>query len=361
MSYKAAPVGEEIGHLHAQAFSNHVSHLRDTRTYISVLMKENILGGSASHSSGFETTSVEKVWEVKEDFSALNQLHGRVGVDKTVDLETLVDFHILLWIVETRGLFGKFLHAPKISDEDFNLSVFCVGVLVGETRRIKEVIKLKWKEMQFRVLVSEGEGDWLPACIGVPEYSTQVTREGSEVVRNLIDNMEFEASTNPIPEMEVSKSSNNDVECQSPLESFKEGSLPENDGVDANKMFYFTSEEKSKRHRRKKGLVHHKGPIRSGERASSGDFRPKKRSRALLKDNRLGFSLFFLDCRPEGINQDLDKVSNDNKGCPSGDALEKALHTQSDRNEPASGETNVPNSTKVSSSSSEMETNKYHA
>ncbi|MFS7976508.1 hypothetical protein Hanom_Chr10g00893241 [Helianthus anomalus] len=53
------------------------------------------------------------------------------------------------------GLFGKVLHVSGQLEEDQDLSVFHVGILAGEFKRIQECVNLRWKERQFRVWVEE--------------------------------------------------------------------------------------------------------------------------------------------------------------------------------------------------------------
>ncbi|KAJ0669542.1 hypothetical protein HanPI659440_Chr17g0702331 [Helianthus annuus] len=62
-------------------------------------------------------------------------------------------------------LFGKVLYAPKGLEEDADLSGCRVGVLVGEVKRIKESVTLKWKERSFRVWVEEEQEGWVPDCL----------------------------------------------------------------------------------------------------------------------------------------------------------------------------------------------------
>ncbi|KAJ0639185.1 putative RNA-binding domain superfamily [Helianthus annuus] len=59
-------------------------------------------------------------------------------------------------------LFGIVLHVPEVLRENCDLSVFKIGVLVGEVQRIREVVSLKWKDRSFRVWVQEDKDVWVP-------------------------------------------------------------------------------------------------------------------------------------------------------------------------------------------------------
>ncbi|KAM0007560.1 hypothetical protein Hdeb2414_s0138g00810031 [Helianthus debilis subsp. tardiflorus] len=62
--------------------------------------------------------------------------------------------------------FGKVLFVPKSFEEDRDLSIVRVGVLVGTSSRINDVVVLKWKDRSFRILVEEDLEDWIPDCLG---------------------------------------------------------------------------------------------------------------------------------------------------------------------------------------------------
>ncbi|KAJ0778373.1 hypothetical protein HanLR1_Chr02g0070991 [Helianthus annuus] len=69
------------------------------------------------------------------------------------------------------GKFGKVLHGSNRSSDDGDLSVNCVGVLVGDGVRITDQIDLKWDNKSFRVWIEEELVDWVPDCLkeeGVP-------------------------------------------------------------------------------------------------------------------------------------------------------------------------------------------------
>ncbi|KAJ0591900.1 hypothetical protein HanHA300_Chr03g0078671 [Helianthus annuus] len=62
-------------------------------------------------------------------------------------------------------LFGKVVHASRISKKDKDLSFDLVGVLVGEGDKICQPITLKWKGRRFRVWVNEELDDWISDSI----------------------------------------------------------------------------------------------------------------------------------------------------------------------------------------------------
>ncbi|KAJ0774239.1 hypothetical protein HanOQP8_Chr03g0109291 [Helianthus annuus] len=74
----------------------------------------------------------------------------------------ILDPNILAQIGE---LFGKVLHVPKLLVEEQDLSVCRVGILVGESFRLREVVALKWKNRCYWVRVEEEEEVWLPDCL----------------------------------------------------------------------------------------------------------------------------------------------------------------------------------------------------
>ncbi|KAJ0659746.1 putative RNA recognition motif domain, nucleotide-binding alpha-beta plait domain superfamily [Helianthus annuus] len=63
------------------------------------------------------------------------------------------------------NLFGKVLFVPKDLDEDLDLSVFKVGVLVGDSHRIKGSVSLRWKNRTYRIWVDEDQDAWVPECL----------------------------------------------------------------------------------------------------------------------------------------------------------------------------------------------------
>ncbi|MFS7979722.1 putative RNA recognition motif domain, nucleotide-binding alpha-beta plait domain superfamily [Helianthus anomalus] len=62
--------------------------------------------------------------------------------------------------------FGKILHVQKDFGDANDLSFVRVGVLSGVVERIKEVVTLKWKERNYRIMVEEELDVWIPDCLG---------------------------------------------------------------------------------------------------------------------------------------------------------------------------------------------------
>ncbi|KAJ0611547.1 hypothetical protein HanHA300_Chr01g0017001 [Helianthus annuus] len=62
--------------------------------------------------------------------------------------------------------FGKILHVQKDFGDANDLSFVRIGVLSGVVERIKEVVTLKWKERNYRILVEEELDVWIPDCLG---------------------------------------------------------------------------------------------------------------------------------------------------------------------------------------------------
>ncbi|KAJ0476569.1 putative RNA recognition motif domain, nucleotide-binding alpha-beta plait domain superfamily [Helianthus annuus] len=69
-------------------------------------------------------------------------------------------------MVQVGELFGKVLHAPKIVEEDLDLSVCSVAVLVGNVGRINDVASLRWNKKNYRIWVEEESEVWVPDCLG---------------------------------------------------------------------------------------------------------------------------------------------------------------------------------------------------
>ncbi|KAJ0713943.1 hypothetical protein HanPI659440_Chr13g0484121 [Helianthus annuus] len=60
------------------------------------------------------------------------------------------------------NLFGKVLHVQNSLVNEKDLSVNRVGVLAGEAQRIKENLKVKWKNRNYRIWVEEEQDEWIP-------------------------------------------------------------------------------------------------------------------------------------------------------------------------------------------------------
>ncbi|KAJ0522978.1 hypothetical protein HanIR_Chr10g0488731 [Helianthus annuus] len=71
------------------------------------------------------------------------------------------------------GRFGKVIHASQRSSEDSDLSVNCIGVLIGDGTRIAEESTIKWKDRMYKVWVEEELADWIPKCLESKEPSEE--------------------------------------------------------------------------------------------------------------------------------------------------------------------------------------------
>ncbi|KAF5795447.1 hypothetical protein HanRHA438_Chr08g0351221 [Helianthus annuus] len=198
-------------------------NFRDFRSYSDVLGKEKVSGDfvkEAGSNQVVEKLECEKSILVPERTEAFREMFGKAVVGRTVDLETLVDneasvkrfldsreiwgpwfskleawrgksfpLERVVWlrlhgislhllepdVLKMIGdLFGKVLHVPKSLEEDLDLSVNRLGVLAGEAQRIKENVKIKWKNRSYRVWVEEEQDEWIPDCLGFAEVDSPV-------------------------------------------------------------------------------------------------------------------------------------------------------------------------------------------
>ncbi|KAF5769690.1 hypothetical protein HanRHA438_Chr14g0661901 [Helianthus annuus] len=305
-----------------------------------------------------EVLSGELSVVVPENLVAFEDLKGRAVVARTVDLETLVDLDKLLSIAEVwgpwfsqlvawngqpfpfervawlrlhgipmhllnpevvrliGGPFGKVLHVPKGIEDDKDLSIHRVAILTGETKRITEVMALKWCDKTFRVLVEEELDVWVPDCLGGSNSSPSCSSplQSSPVVGDWVPEVEVEEGS-----QRNSEPLGEGVEKGSGLEGgmaagvnakffdcslFEEGSVSKgvNEKVgDVSDKGVFLFKAKKKYKRRRKG-----GP--SGQPAesgfcsnsildSSGKDRPNKRSRAQAEEDSDPFSIMKLLAR----------------------------------------------------------------
>ncbi|MFS7990228.1 putative RNA-binding domain superfamily [Helianthus anomalus] len=69
------------------------------------------------------------------------------------------------------GVFGKVLNVKESFLKEKDLSVTTVAVLAGEATRVREMIKVVWKDRSFRVWVEEEPEDWIPDCLRFDEVS----------------------------------------------------------------------------------------------------------------------------------------------------------------------------------------------
>ncbi|KAJ0611272.1 hypothetical protein HanHA300_Chr01g0013321 [Helianthus annuus] len=67
--------------------------------------------------------------------------------------------------------FGSVVKFPQVTEDEGDLSSVCVGVLVGDGKRISEEVVLNWQDKRYRVWVSKELGDWVPECLVEDEDS----------------------------------------------------------------------------------------------------------------------------------------------------------------------------------------------
>ncbi|KAJ0818186.1 putative RNA recognition motif domain, nucleotide-binding alpha-beta plait domain superfamily [Helianthus annuus] len=211
--------------------------------------------------------------------------------------------------------FGKILHVQKDFENADNLSFVRVGVLSGFVERIKEVITLKWKDRNYRILVEEELDVWIPDCLGgmsgvspavsSPLASSPVVRvaepevgdsgfEEDEEVGLDEGSSRGDVQTGGSPKGGGSGNVFNDVQFN--WQPFLESCIGEGSnshGDDTQGIMFFKARKKSKR-RHKRGTRNHYSPhmgspingVESSEKA-----RPTKRNRALLEEESDPFSL----------------------------------------------------------------------
>ncbi|KAM0033462.1 hypothetical protein Hdeb2414_s0016g00486431 [Helianthus debilis subsp. tardiflorus] len=80
---------------------------------------------------------------------------------------------------EVASQFGMLVKPAQLSIDDDDLSMACVGVLVGDEQEIKDKVTLKWKNKSFHVWVTEVNDVWIPECMGVVGMKNDVMMEES--------------------------------------------------------------------------------------------------------------------------------------------------------------------------------------
>ncbi|KAJ0565309.1 putative RNA recognition motif domain, nucleotide-binding alpha-beta plait domain superfamily [Helianthus annuus] len=185
-------------------------------------------------------------------------------------------------------LFGKILHVQKDFGTANDLSFVRIGVLSGVVDRIKDVVTVKWKERNYRIMVEEELDVWIPDCLGRME-------EGNSAMSSSLAS----SPVVKVPEPEVGGGSFREDEeagevygsakdgVQFNWESFKGDIYGEGANVhgDRNKgVIFFKASKKSKRCR-KGGAKNLSGsfmdsPYVNSESCERG--RPTKRKRAQL-------------------------------------------------------------------------------
>ncbi|KAJ0788214.1 putative RNA recognition motif domain, nucleotide-binding alpha-beta plait domain superfamily [Helianthus annuus] len=202
-------------------------------------------------------------------------------------------------IKQIGGIFGKVLHFPKSLDDEHDLTVIRVGVLGGESFRIRENIVLKWKDRSYRVWVEEEEGAWVPDFLersestssgdASPLQSSPVVQvpvepdDGNEEAREMESRPVEEGSGISLPKGDMGKGgSNNDRSAEGAFNDLEEGSTSKVVGDNSRNIFFFESKKRTKRYRKKGGRAQSIDPLNShGDFLdSSENSRPNKRNRA---------------------------------------------------------------------------------
>ncbi|MFS7934851.1 hypothetical protein Hanom_Chr05g00396491 [Helianthus anomalus] len=112
--------------------------------------------------------NLKKVWEPW--FTKLDVWDGQsLSLERVIWLKVsgvplhLFDPEVLEMV---GGIFGKVLHVQKSILREKDLSVSRVAVLAGEVSKIRETVKILWKDRVFRVWIEEEHEDWTPDCLG---------------------------------------------------------------------------------------------------------------------------------------------------------------------------------------------------
>ncbi|XP_022003845.1 uncharacterized protein LOC110901318 [Helianthus annuus] len=265
--------------------------------------------------------SSKKVWEPW--FSKLESWEGQaLPLERVIWLKISgVPLHLLNPEIldMVGGVFGKVLYVKKSFLEEKDLSVTRVAVLAGEAYRVREMIKVVWKDRSFRVWVEEEAEDWIPDCLRFGEMDVDGSSSpySDEPVANT-------AGSSPLASSPVVECS--EMGSQGVVEGGIEGSKSEGEQEAVRKaagagpngvgdmgnvfnydsflgnasgspsaslkkkkgLFVFSARKKSKRQR--KGVSLNKGsPL--GQLDSSEKSRPCKRNRSDLEENSDPFSL----------------------------------------------------------------------
>ncbi|KAJ0599296.1 hypothetical protein HanRHA438_Chr03g0105741 [Helianthus annuus] len=297
--------------------------------------------------SGGSSGITEKYLVVPDRTVAFKDVHGVALVGKMVDLEPLLDFDRLLKIAGTeyvrlqylgglsilisfkdeesakrfldakaiwvRGFpnltLGLVLYVPKLLEEDQDLSMSRMGILVGESFRIREVVSLKWKNRCYRVMVEEEEEFWVPDCL---KSSVEISSgedsplQSSPVSHFPVDQLEEAEKVRKLDSQEGGRGSGTENSkggsgkgdsldnMTGGFVSFgpEVGSSSNMMGEEPNKIFFFHSKKRSRRCRRRSGKTHS-----SPKNLDHGSFldsvekvRPNKRSRAQFSGDVEGLS-----------------------------------------------------------------------
>ncbi|KAM0054849.1 hypothetical protein Hdeb2414_s0006g00199421 [Helianthus debilis subsp. tardiflorus] len=274
-------------------------------------------------------------------FSNLELWNGQsLSYERVVWLKVAgVPLHILEpgTLEQIGALFGKVLRVPKLMDGEQDLSVCRVGILMGESPKIREFVALKWKDRCYRVWVEEDKDDWIPDCLGRPvsvAFSDLSSMQSSpvgnpQVDRNLVNegsgkldgHVEGDVSGHSVPESFMGKGSSFNVEAESNVGlNLEEGSTSKVVGDSPRNIFYFKSRKRSRRCRRKASWAQSRGKIDGLD--SFEKERPIKRNTAQISeasDDLFNFRAQEAVSRDLfSLNRLLDQVSKDKveKGVP---------------------------------------------
>ncbi|KAJ0714215.1 hypothetical protein HanPI659440_Chr13g0487051 [Helianthus annuus] len=200
-------------------------------------------------------------------------------------------------LARTGEMFGKVLHVPRPSEVDQDLSIYRVGILVGESVRIREVVSLKWKDRCYRVWVEEESEDFIPDCVqgtsevsmdeASPLQSSPIAQapgsrnfesEGSRKVEGQDGGVESSVSGDTV---DLGNRNNFNQEAADDVPEVE--TISKDGGVGSNKIFFFESRKRQRRFKKNKvgraqSFVDKSG---GGEFLDSSEKgRPIKRSRA---------------------------------------------------------------------------------
>ncbi|MFS8003872.1 putative reverse transcriptase domain, fatty acid desaturase domain, acyl-CoA desaturase [Helianthus anomalus] len=233
-------------------------------------------------------------------------------------------------LARTGEMFGKVLHVPRPSEVDQDLSIFRVGILVGDSVRIREVVSLKWKDRVYRVWVEEESEDFIPDCVqgtsvasmdeASPLQSSPIAQvpgsrnfesEGSRKVEGQDRGVESSLSGDSV---DLGKRNNFNQEAADGVPEV--GTISKDGGVGSNKIFFFESRKRQRRFKKYKV-----GRAQSFvEKSGGGDFldssekgRPIKRSRAQVLDFDTVHhaAQVSVSSDPFSLNRLLEQVGND--------------------------------------------------
>ncbi|KAJ0467686.1 putative RNA recognition motif domain, nucleotide-binding alpha-beta plait domain superfamily [Helianthus annuus] len=219
------------------------------------------------------------------------------------------------------GSFGKVLYLPDTLDDELDLSMVRVGVLGGESYRIREYIVLKWKDRSYRVWVEEEESIWIPDFL--KRFDASPSGEDSPLQSSPVGQFPFEddggigdgrkmdsqpvgeGSGDSISKEDIGKvGGNDDRSAEGFLHEHGMGPYSKVGGDNAGGIFFFNSKKRSRRFRKRAGRTQSRDPVKG-----HGDFldsceriRPTKRNRAQMSNSDEDL---FSNRAQEAVNSDL--------------------------------------------------------